>query len=300
MITEYITEPKEIPIEKYNPDNLTLAMLSMAEFKTYSEKFGIPSELTQLAPFEMDYTEDSYLISIEKISTDIDINHDDKIYLFIKSKLLVIVDAEEETKEKFLKTLPLGKNGYSIEKLTARFLSSLTVNNSKELDVIDDTIFRYEDMVLKDGNVDNINNEILKIKRKLINLRTFYEQLSDIADILIKNENGIFNGKKMKYLKDFEIVTDKLTFKTDMLRDSLVQLRDAYQSSLDLKLNNTMKLFTVIATIFLPLTLIAGWYGMNFKFMPELDWKYGYIYVIILSIAISIGCIIYFKKKKLL
>ena len=300
MITEYISEPREITINMFNPDNLTLAMLSMAEFKTYSEKLGIPSELTQLAPFEMDYTEDSYLISIEKISTDIDINHDDKIYLFIKSKLLVIVDAEEETKEKFLKILPLGKNGYSIEKLTARFLSSLTVNNSKELDAIDDTIFRYEDMVLKDGKVDNMNNEILKIKRKLLNLRSFYEQLSDIADILIKNENGIFNGKKMKYLKDFEIVTDKLTFKTDMLRDSLVQLRDAYQSSLDLKLNNTMKLFTVIATIFLPLTLIAGWYGMNFKFMPELDWKYGYIYVIVLSIAISAGCIIYFKKKKLM
>lgn len=300
MITEYITEPREISIKKYNPDNLTLAMFSMSELKTYAEKLGIPAELIQLAPSEMDYTEDSYLISVEKISTDIDTNHDDNIYMFIRNKLLVIVDADEDTKDKFLKLLPYGRNGYSIEKLTARFLSALTFNDSRELDVIDNTIVRYEDSVLNDGKVDNMNNEILKIKRKLLRLRSFYEQLSDIADMLIKNENGIFNGKKMKYLRDFEIATDKLTFKTDLLRDSLVQLRDAYQASLDLKLNNTMKLFTVIATIFLPLTLIAGWYGMNFKFMPELDWEYGYIYVIILSIAISVGCIIYFKKKKLL
>jgi magnesium transporter len=59
-----------------------------------------------------------------------------------------------------------------------------------------------------------------------------------------------------------------------------------------------MKFFTVVTTIFLPLTLIVGWYGMNFKYMPELTWKYGYFAVIILMIAVVIACLILFKKKK--
>jgi magnesium transporter len=60
-----------------------------------------------------------------------------------------------------------------------------------------------------------------------------------------------------------------------------------------------MKVFTVITTIFMPLTLIVGWYGMNFKYMPELNWKYGYLTVIIASILVVSGCIFFFKKKKL-
>jgi magnesium transporter len=85
-----------------------------------------------------------------------------------------------------------------------------------------------------------------------------------------------------------------------MLRDYTSQVREAYQAKLDYDLNSIIKVFTVVTTIFLPLTLIVGWYGMNFTTMPELTWKYGYVYTIILSIVVVIICIIYFKKKKLL
>ena len=67
---------------------------------------------------------------------------------------------------------------------------------------------------------------------------------------------------------------------------------------MDVKQNRIMTLLTVITSIFLPLTLIAGWYGMNFKYMPELNWKLGYPAVILVSIAIVVGCVRWFKKKK--
>jgi len=101
----------------------------------------------------------------------------------------------------------------------------------------------------------------------------------------------------------FRIMRDKvvrLSNNTQLLRDSLVQVREAYMAALDYSANRIMKVFTVVTTIFLPLTLIVGWYGMNFKFMPELAWRYGYAGVALLSVVVVIGGLLFFKKKKLL
>ena len=84
------------------------------------------------------------------------------------------------------------------------------------------------------------------------------------------------------------------------LREYVTQVRESYEAEVDISLNTTMKIFTVVTTIFLPLTLIAGWYGMNFPNMPEFGWKYAYPAVIIVSILVIILEIIYFKKKKML
>ena len=77
-----------------------------------------------------------------------------------------------------------------------------------------------------------------------------------------------------------------------------MQLRDLVQSELEVRQNKIMTLLTVITSIFLPLTLIAGWYGMNFRYMPELEWKISYPIVILISILIVVVCLIWFKKKK--
>ena len=88
-----------------------------------------------------------------------------------------------------------------------------------------------------------------------------------------------------------------------LLRENVLQIRELYQSMQDARQNKIMVVITIVTTIFLPLTLITGWYGMNFVNMPELQWKYGYLTVIIaavciISLIIVIAEIIYFKKKK--
>ncbi len=75
-------------------------------------------------------------------------------------------------------------------------------------------------------------------------------------------------------------------------------MREAYQSQLSIQQNDLMKIFTVVTVVFLPLTLLAGWYGMNFTNMPELQWKYGYPAVIGVSAALVVWLIWYFKRKK--
>ena len=77
-----------------------------------------------------------------------------------------------------------------------------------------------------------------------------------------------------------------------------MQVRDLYHGQLEVRQNHTMTLLTVVTTIFMPLTLIAGWYGMNFRYMPELEWRWGYPIVIAVSIVIVVVSLIFFKKKK--
>lgn len=82
------------------------------------------------------------------------------------------------------------------------------------------------------------------------------------------------------------------------LSDYTMQLRDQYKAQLDIRQNRIMTILTVVTTIFMPLTLIVGWYGMNFQYMPELEWRWGYPVIIAVSLIIAIGCVLFFKKKK--
>lgn len=298
MLYEIGNEIKEISSEKFSSEALTLALLSADELKANGSALGLNTDCLALKPFQINCGETEYMMNVEKISTDVESAHEDSIYIVIRKNLLAVIDCDEETKEHFFKALANGKKNCSLERLISYFLYALTTDDMKELDGIEYRISKCEDAVLTGSKTDNVNSEILKIKRKLLRLRSFYEQMSDIADELVRNDIRLFAEKKLRYFRDYGQSTDKLASKVDMLRESLVQLREAYQASIDLKLNNTMKFFTVIATIFLPLTLITSWYGMNFVHMPELKWRYGYIYVIALSAAVAVGCIVWFKKKK--
>ena len=80
------------------------------------------------------------------------------------------------------------------------------------------------------------------------------------------------------------------------LREYVTQVREAYQAQIDINLNKIMKFFTVVTSIFLPLTLIVGWYGMNLK-IPEFNWAYGYPCVIALCLVVSAAILVWFKKK---
>ena len=123
-------------------------------------------------------------------------------------------------------------------------------------------------------------------------------KLIDIGEALEDNENEIFDENYLRYIANFTKKTVRLRDDVELLRGSVVHLQDAYQSFIDLKTNHTMQIFTVVSTIFFPLTLIVGWYGMNFKYMPELQWKYGYVFVIALSVIVVAVLAIIGKKKK--
>ena len=127
-----------------------------------------------------------------------------------------------------------------------------------------------------------------------------YEQLFDFGEKLEENENEIFDESNLRYFQLFEERVDRRQNLVSSLRDHTLQIRDLYQSQLDMQQNNNMNYLTIVTTIFLPLTLVTGWYGMNFRYMPELAYKYSYLVIIVLCILIIAGSLWYYKKKELL
>ena len=148
------------------------------------------------------------------------------------------------------------------------------------------------------GEIESYPAEMNDIRGNLLDLRIHYEQLIDFSQELEENENDFFREENLRY---FHMFTERVIRLQDMVsgqREYVTQLRDLIQSHLDVKQNRIMTVLTVITSIFLPLTLIAGWYGMNFRYMPELEWRFGYPLIIVISILIVILCLFWFKKKK--
>ena len=124
------------------------------------------------------------------------------------------------------------------------------------------------------------------------------EQIIDMTQELEENENGFFSEENLRYIHLFMNLMARRHDSAISLRDYTMQVRDLHNAQLEVRQNRIMTLLTVVTTIFMPLTLIAGWYGMNFRYMPELEWRAGYPAVIAVSVAVVIFCLILFKKNK--
>ena len=231
-----------------------------------------------------------------------DMSCEDCMALFIKKNFLLAVniyDDDDSNRNYFMKLLShCSCESLTLEKLVCAFLEGLIAGDSKELERAEYKIGELEEAVLKDKADSDFNIKLLKMKNELLTLRGFYEQLIDVGEAFRENENELFDENR---LRSFKIFTDKavrLKENVDLLRDGVIHLWDSYQAYLDMRLNQTMKFFTLVTTIFFPLTVIVGWYGMNFRYMPELNAKWGYPFVIGLSIFVVTAFIIWFKKKK--
>lgn len=180
----------------------------------------------------------------------------------------------------------------------ADFLEYLIKDDVIFITKLEHSLEELEDMVLEKGSDIPFNHEISGYRRKVSLFSHYYLQLADLSSILCEDDNHIFKEKEKR---SFSLLTERvnrLHDETLMLRDYCVQIREVYQSLIDERQNEIMKLLTIVTTIVLPLSLVAGWYGMNFTNMPELTWQYGYGFIILLSIIITVLNILYFKKKK--
>lgn len=180
-------------------------------------------------------------------------------------------------------------------KLLYYFMDQMTEKDSDYLDQIEQEIAELEDDLMKEIRKSCVK-EISALRKKLMILKHYYEQLFEVVDEIQENENQIIDPNFMRYFKIFDSRLDRLYHSVLSLRDYVTQVREAYQAEVDISLNSIMKLFTVLTAIFMPLTLIVGWYGMNLK-MPEFRWDYGYPFVILICFIISVSSLIYFKKN---
>ncbi len=140
--------------------------------------------------------------------------------------------------------------------------------------------------------------EIQKIKNEMIFVRRAVWPLREVISGLRRKESPLIKETTEIYLRDVYDHTVQVMDTLEIYREMLSGMLDIYLSSVSNRLNSVMKVLTIIATIFMPLTFIAGIYGMNFKHMPELEWRWGYPVVWLMVIIIGLSMLIYFKKKK--
>ncbi|MBU1164378.1 magnesium/cobalt transporter CorA [Patescibacteria group bacterium] len=165
------------------------------------------------------------------------------------------------------------------------------------LEQLGEKIEKLEEKVIKDPTTDTVK-AIHAIKRELILLRKAVWPLRDVMTSLERTDSSLINEKTFIYLRDAYDHTIQVIDTIETYRDMVSGILDVYLSSVSNKLNEVMKVLTIFAAIFIPLTFIAGIYGMNFKYMPELGWKFGYLGFWGIIFTVAIGLLYYFKKKK--
>lgn len=165
------------------------------------------------------------------------------------------------------------------------------------LETMGDRVEEIELSVL-DNPEQEILNELHKIRREILYLRRSIYPLREVVSRLEKLEEPVVSAETRVFIRDLYDHTIQVIETVEVFRDMASGMLDLYMNSVSNKMNNVMKVLTIIATIFIPLTFIAGVYGMNFEYMPELEWRGSYFVVWALMIALGLGMVIYFRRKK--
>lgn len=248
-------------------------------------------------------------------------DYDDYIFFSVKS----VQKGEDQQLKIEQLSFVLGKNfvasfqeevGDHFDHIRSKLRENLGLIRKRECDFL---LFQLLDAILDNyfETLDHINHEVALIERETItnpkqstlllieknkkdvdkikkSLSPFKEALTNI----MKDRTHFIDKKNRKYFRDLKNSCSNAIEEANATYSSLESLANIYFSSLSQKMNETMKVLTTVATIFIPLTFIAGIYGMNFENMPELKWQYGYFYIWGVMLAILLGMIYYFKKKK--
>jgi len=300
---------KLIDEKNIDPERITAGYITLSRLKDCYRKFGFAKSTLDQCQEERRYFRSSiavyedYCFSTITV-TDAEHPQDDEdcVAVYIKKNFFLVVDVYDRdmsTSRNFKAAL----NRYpvstvSLERLVYAFLDSIVARDNRVLEGLEFKIHKLEESIFEGEIDEDFNRTLLNYKTDLLYLRNYYVQFMDIAQELFNNENELFSEDGLLYFRIFHDKAERLMQNVTMLGDNVLQLREAYQSTLDVNLNNTMKVLTVISSIFMPLTLITGWFGMNFVNMPMLKWQYGIPAVLGLSAAVVAFMVFYMKKRK--
>jgi len=160
-----------------------------------------------------------------------------------------------------------------------------------------ETIEALEEELLRDPSPKSLE-KVTGLKRDMLYLRKAVWPLRELISSLLREDSSLMGETVRTFIRDVYDHAIQVIDTVETLRDVLSGLHDFYLSSLSFKMNEVMKVLTIVGTIFIPLGFLAGIFGMNFERMPELHWRYGYAFFWLLALSLAGGMLWYFRKKK--
>ncbi len=225
----------------------------------------------------------------------------DRVAIFLRRNVFImveIIDKDGSSRNMFELAMHRYKTNVTLEKVIFGVMDKMLSGSSERLTEANTKILELERCMANDRLDENINKTIFKMKKNLMLQKNYYNQLVGIGETLEENENELFSEENLRYFALFSAKAHRLSCETSEISENLVHVRESYEAGLNYHMNKTMQFFTVIATIFMPMTLLVGWFGMNFTNMPLIQSEYGYPIIIIVSIIMVSLNLYWFHKKK--
>lgn len=164
-------------------------------------------------------------------------------------------------------------------------------------DYLDEIVETIEEDLLGRPGVETLAN-IQRVRRELIFIRRSVSPLRELLNGILRSDSVLIADETLIYFRDVQDHVLRVTDAVDTYRDMMTGLLDIYNSTISNRMNEIMKVLTVFASIFIPLTFLTGIYGMNFHYMPELAWKWSYPLLWVAFLTIPLVLLVYFKRKK--
>lgn len=301
----YLIEERLVESDKKQirtADAQFVAVLTSAQWKTEKDSFDmgidIEPDSSDIHSTKAEVNYDSLTGSFAVPSREKPSQIEGKFAFALDEKGIVFID-DSGTAEMLVLAVQRTKKWRlpSLERFLYDFLEQIVKRDRDLLEHYDKELDAMEGPISNEKG-EMVSERVNEIRTEIRDLRVHYEQLLDFGQELEENENSFFKQDNLRYFRLFSNRIDRLRDSAVAISDHASQIRDIYKAHLDIKQNRIMTVLTIVTTIFMPLTLIAGWYGMNFRYMPELDSEWGYPIAITVSLLIVVGSLVFFKLKK--
>ena len=218
-----------------------------------------------------------------------------------KNYVLTFQEDEGDVFDTIRKRLRLSKGrirGLKSDYLYYALIDAVVDNYFSIIETLGNKIEDLETELFTGNSRENVNVDVQQLKREILRVRRAIFPLREIISRIEKNEHSLIYKRTITYYRDIYDHLIQVSENIDIYREMIWSLMDMYMTTISNRMNEVMKVLTIIATIFIPLTFIAGIYGMNFKHMPELEYKYSYFILWGVMILLFLAMVIYFKRKK--
>ena len=188
--------------------------------------------------------------------------------------------------------------GRGADFLLYTILDQIAENYSPILGGAEVQVAQLEETAAQGDTRENILPELMQLRRDFLKLRRVITAQRDAVNLLFQQGGPIIRPGHQIYFRDVVDEYQRVLDVTETHRDALTGARDTYFAMMNKRSNDVMRVLTIMAAIMLPATVVASIYGMNFKYMPELAWKHGYVFSLGLMACIAGGMLYYFRRKK--